>query len=417
MIFMTDVLKLPVGLAAVIYTGVQWLEAVTMIGSGIYIDRVTTENGRFRPRMVSGALILTVGTVIFYTVFDIPLWAKTVVFVTGYLAAYWGFNLMWTAYRSLLGVLSRNPQDTISLNSASAQMGSLAGLVYSFISVRLLNGFSGQGTGYTVSAFVYGSVILLCMVIVSQITKPYDNGQTCGVEDGRKREWDLKDMLKVFTRPMCIYFVVITLREAASTVLPSLLVYYFTYVMGDANLMSVYLSVITFSGLIAHFFARKLANRYGKKQMFIVGSLLACVCIFCMRFTVNMPAAFMVLAAVKSCVEIFSGAFMPSFMMEIADYNEYTVGVHARGFTSSIGGTALRCAQIAGGAVASFGLVAIGYKSGMEVTAEVAAGISNLMIYGCILLILVSVVAMLFYQVDPDVMVQVYKQRTGMLDE
>lgn len=415
MVFLTDVLLLPIELAAALYSSVQWLEAATMIGAGIYIDRHPRKGGKFRPWLVAGSVVLLVGTVLFYTAFDVPVAVKAVIFVAAYLAAYWGYNLMWVSYRSLLGPLGRNPQDVIVLNSASAQMGSVAGLCFSFICLRLLNGFARPATGYTVSALVYGSIIVACMLIVSRITRPFDNGALYA-EEKKEEPFHLKDMLKVFSRPMCVFFLVVTLREAASTVMPSLLAYYFAYVMNDPGLMSVYLSVITFSGLIGHFFGRKLANVYGKKLMFIVGSLAACACILLMQFTVHRPAAFLALVAVKAFFEIFSGAFIPAFMMEIADYNEYTAGIHARAFTSSVGGTALRCSQILGGAIASFGLVAVGYTSGGTVTPGIAAGISDLMIYGSTAIILASVVAMLFYKVDPQVMEKIYRQRTQRLE-
>ena len=152
MAFMTDVLKLRTGLAAVLYTGVQWVEAVTMIFSGLYIDRPHRLNGKFRPWLIIGSVILLAGMVVFYTVFPVAVWLRAVIFVLGYLVAYWGYNLMWVSYRTMLGPLSRNPQDAISLNSASAQMGSAAGLCFSFICVRLLNSFSTPEAGYTMSA-------------------------------------------------------------------------------------------------------------------------------------------------------------------------------------------------------------------------------------------------------------------------
>ena len=44
------------------------------------------------------------------------------------------------------------------------------------------------------------------------------------------------------------------------------------------------ISGVTFSGLIGHFLGRRLANIYGKKPMFIIGSLAACICILMMGF-------------------------------------------------------------------------------------------------------------------------------------
>ncbi len=417
MVFMTDVLKLPTALAAVLYTGVQWVEAVTMIFSGLYIDRPHRLNGKFRPWLIIGSVILLAGMVVFYTVFPVAVWLRAVIFVLGYLVAYWGYNLMWVSYRTMLGPLSRNPQDAISLNSASAQMGSAAGLCFSFICVRLLNSFSTPEAGYTMSALAYGLLIVLCMAVVSRMTKPFDNRKLYADGKASGHAHSLKETIRVFSAPMRVFFLAVIFREAASTILPSLLVYYFTYVMGNEGLMSTYLTVVSCSGLIAHFFARKLANIFGKKQMFIAGSLVACVCILSMQFTADAPAAFMVLVAIKAFAEIFSGSFIPAFMTEIADYNEYTIGVNARAFTSAVGGTALRFAQIIGGAIASFGLVVIGYSSGEAMTPGMISGISGLMIYGSTAVIVVSIIIMLFYKIDPDVMEKIYQQRIEALEK
>lgn len=414
MVFMTDVLQLPTALAAVLYTTVQWFEAVTMVISGVYIDRAKPKNGKFRPWILTGSLILLVGMTLFYTSVDMPVWAKGIWFTLFYLVAYIGYNLMWVAYRTLLGPLSRNPQDTISLTSAASQMGSLAGLCFSFISVRLLEGFSRPEIGYTVSAFVYGSFVVICMAIVSRITKPFDNAKIYASGEV-KNAVTFKEMLGVFTKPMMTYFVAVTFREAASTILPTLMAYYFGYVLGDSGLMSTYLTVITLCGLVGQFFARKLANTFGKKKMFVWASLLSCVCILATRLVGDSVFGFMALMGAQTFFAIFSGAMLPAFMTEIADYNEYTKGVHARAFTSSLGGTALRFSQIVGGGLASFGLAAIGYSADAPVTEGVVSGITDLMTFGSAAVILVSVVFMSMYKIDAATMDKIYKLRGAQL--
>ncbi len=415
MLFMTDVLQLPTTLAAVLYTTVQWFEAITMILSGIYIDRAKPRNGKFRPWLVIGSIILLVGMTLFYTAVDLPNWAKGVWFTLFYLIAYIGYNLMWVAYRTLLGPLSRNPQDTISLTSAASQMGSVAGLCYSFIGVRLLHGFSSERMGFTMTAFIFGCLIVLCMFIVSRITEPFDNARLYAKGEVQQATTP-KEMLGVFSKPMCAFFLAVTFREAASTILPTLMAYYFSYVMGNPTLMSTYLTVITLSGLVGHFFARKLANTFGKKKMFICASLLSCVCIISTRFVGTSAVGFMVLMGFNAFFAIFSGAMIPAFITEIADYNEYTKGVHARAFTSSVGGTALRFAQIVGGGLASFGLAAIGYQTGAEVTPGIISGITNLMTFGSAIVIVVSVVFISMYKIDRATMEKIYAQRNAQLE-
>ena len=415
MVFMTDVMGLPTALAAVIYTGVQWIEIVTMLGTGIYMDRKQTKYGKFRPWLVIGSLIQLVGMVIFYMVFDVGITLKAIIFTIGYLIAYWGVNLVWVAYRAMLGPLSRNPQDTVMLNSAAAQMGSMAGFCFSAICTGLLEGFAAAKTGYMVSAVIYGLINLICMLVVSKITKPFDHAGIY-LTDKVPQALRLQDIKMVFSRPMKIYSLAVILRESSTVVLSTLLVYFFSYTMGNTGLMSVYLMAVNVAGLFAHFLARRMVNIFGKKLMFITGSMLSCLCIFLMQFTVGSECAFLLLVCVKAFFDILSGAFIPAFFAEIADYNEYTLGVSARGFTTAVSGITIRVAQIVGGAIASFGLVFIGYEKRVEATAALASDISTLMIYGSILPIIFSVIVMLFYRIDKRTMEEMYRKRSEQLE-
>lgn len=414
MVYMTDVLRLPTALAATLYTAVQWVEAITMVLSGLWIDRVNLKLGKYRPWVLFGSIITAVGMLLFYTAIEMPIWGKAVWFTLFYLVAYIGYNLMWVGYRTLLGPVSRNPQDTISLTSTAAQMGSVAGLCFSFIGVRMLNGFSTPELGYSMSALLYGSMIVLCMLIVFKITRPYDSGNLTS-EGSKQKPLTFKQIIGVFTKPMVSFFLAVTFREAASTILATLMVFYFGYNMGNPGLMSVYLSVVTFSGIIGHFIARKIANIFGKKKMFVVASFMSCVCIISTRFVGTSVPGFMILMGLNSFFGIFSGAMIPAFITEIADYNEYAKGVYARAFTSSLGGTALRFSQIVGGGVAAFGLTAIGYSAGAEMNATITSGIMNLMTFGSAAVIIFAVACMLFYKIDRQTMELVYAERNAAL--
>ena len=50
-------------------------------------------------------------------------------------------------------------------------------------------------------------------------------------------------------------------------------------------------------------------------------------------------------------------------------------------------------------------------------TPGMISGISGLMIYGSTAVIVVSIIIMLFYKIDPDVMEKIYQQRIEALEK
>lgn len=400
MVFMTDVLEIPMGIAAVIYTAIQWLESITMVTSGLVIDRLHLRWGKFRPWLIIGSVLCAVATVLFYTNFHLNQTATVILFVLFYVVSYTGYNFMWVAYRTMVGQVGDNPRDAVALTTTAAQMGSLGGLLFGYVSTFVIQRVGG-GSAYTALAAVCGTVLVISMLVVHRATRGYDDPAAESTAAVR-RPPTLRESLGIFSRPMIIYFCAVMFREAVSTILPTLLNYYFRYVVHDETWMASYLTVTTLSTLVGYSFARRLASRYGKKRMFITACLGSCLFVLLIPLTGNSKAAFLTVMGGNAFCSIYSGSMLPAFLADIARYNEQTRGVHARAFTFSTGGTAIRFASIVGGGLASFGLYAVGYEAGRPVTEATAAGITSVMTFGTIGVILISVIFMLLYRLDQD---------------
>jgi len=88
-----------------------------------------------------------------------------------------------------------------------------------------------------------------------------------------------------------------------------------------------------------------------------------------------------VLMATFQFFGIFSSTLIPTFMADIGEYSAITQGSNARAFVFSIGGMSIQLSSVLGAAIATFGLVAIGFDAA-AVTPEAIAGLSNLYIFG-----------------------------------
>ena len=170
MFYMTDVLLLPTRLTGILYSAVQWVEAATALAAGILIDNLFTAKGRYRPWIFRGSVICALSTALLFTRLPMGTAGTATVFVVLYTISYAGYNLMFVAYRAIMGAIGKTPSDTVALTISGTQLSTLASLAFGQIGVRLLNGFPRIETGYTVSAGLYGLILVIAMAAVCVVT-------------------------------------------------------------------------------------------------------------------------------------------------------------------------------------------------------------------------------------------------------
>ena len=101
-----------------------------------------------------------------------------------------------------------------------------------------------------------------------------------------------------------------------------------------------------------------------------------------------------------------------AFVTDIADYNEYVRGLHTRGFTVSLSGTANTVASLIGGGIASFSLAFIGYDA--AIVAESPALVQQIRLIvtvGASIMTAASLIPFAFYRLNDKMMKTVYQKK------
>jgi len=302
---------------------------------------------------------------------------------------YWlGYSIAWVAHRALMDPMSKSPADKLALTSSSAQMGAIARIVYIFGAAGIIGAFPADQVafGYNMVAIVFGVIAVLGFVAVYFITKPYDNteaevSQQAGGAPAQAKMTARDFWVTCTTRPMLIFILAMVLRCAVLTVLGTLLLYYLTYVLEQPDLVTIYMVITYFIAFFGALIVRPVANKIGKRNTFIWTSFLSAACVLALLFTGTNGTAFIVLMATFQFFGIFSSTLIPTFMADIGEYSAITQGSNARAFVFSIGGMSIQLSSVLGAAIATFGLVAIGFDAA-AVTPEAIAGLSNLYIFG-----------------------------------
>ncbi|MEL7649507.1 MAG: MFS transporter [Sedimentibacter sp.] len=414
LIFLTNIQKFPVTQAAAIYSTVQWFEAIAALCCGILVDRVNFKTGKYWPWLIIGSSICSVSTVLFFSKFDVGKDLSVVLFLVFYLLAYFGYDFMWVAYRSLLGVIGKDSVETVSLSVGASQLGTIAGIIFSYLGVKLLGDFSDSATGYTASAAVYGFIMLISMLIVARVAKPYDKVENFSVNKNNSK-LSFKEILKTINGPIIPFIVSQIFRYASSTLLFTLIVYHFKYFIGNETIMSSYILIYTVFQFIGFFAVKFFVKRFDKLAIYNVSTLIASALTVLIFLFSERILVFMLLLSVYSFVYSFGAALYMPFITDIADYNEIDRNISGRAFSYSIGSSCMHFASVLGASIASFGLSAIGYNQSLPVQPQdVAYGISALTFLGSAALTAISVIPMYFYKLNGKIMKDIYKKKEGL---
>lgn len=368
--FLTNVAGLSMALAATVTTATTVIKVFGMPVAGILTDAIKFKGSKFRGWMIAGGLLYAIGGTLMFTKFNTAPTLTAVLFCI-FFAVYWvGYSASWTAFRAMMDLICTNPMDKVGLTAAASQEGTIARVIFSSISAMILAGFTAAdgsvaATGYMVVNLVFGLISVVCFIIVSTICKKYDNVPAVAGEGGKKPaapKMTGKDIIDtVKTRPMLIFILCAIFRCAVLTVMGTLLAYYLGYVLGNPGLAQIYMLLVYAISFFGAMLVQPLAKKIGKRPTFVWTTLASAVCMFALALTGTSSVAFIVLMCLFQFFGIFSSTLIPVCMADIGEYNAITQGAKARGLVFSIGGMAIQISSVVGAALASFGLVLVGF--------------------------------------------------------
>ena len=439
--FYTDIFGLEGAIAGTVMLVARIVDAFVDPTVGILSDRTNSRWGKYRPWVLWTALPFMVFYVLaFYNpgIEDKGLVALYATISYTLLMTMYSFNN--TPYSSLGGVMSADIKERTSITSIRFIFSTIAQFVVQGLTLPLVSKFSDGGDkahGWlcTISLFAIIGFIFLVTVFFSakeRITPP------AGQKNNTRQ--DIKDVLSSLPwRAMFVLtlFVFITLAMWGSA-----MNYYFeNYV--DAGALYAFLdklglvateaqdsigySILNAFGLIVsspdkayevgfgvfnmlalvQFFgvillSEYLANKYGKKQTFIVCLTLTAIFTAMFYFPAKDNIGFMfVLNFLKSLAYAPTVPLLWAMIADVADHSEYVHYRRATGFVFAGVVFALKAGLGVGGAILGFLLSGFGYISGAGV-AQSDSAIHGIILSSSLIpaaTFFVGVIALFFYPI------------------
>ncbi len=324
MFYLTDVVRITGSTLAAV-TGVvvaaRIFDALNDPIVGLFIDNTRTRWGKFKPWIVTGALLTAVILVLLFTDFGL----SGTQFIWLFTAIYLAYGLAFTAndvgYWSMMPALSQSQQQRDKIGALARIFASLGAFTIVVAIVPLtsaLTDLTGSETkAYQLLAMLAAALLLVFQSITVIFAKEDPN---IPLETEKTRLRDLGEILFKNDQLVAVA-IAMTLFTTAYTTTVSLGLYYFKYVFGDEAMYSVFALILGVSQIGAMAFYPTLTKRFSRRTIYTGSMVLVALGYVTFFFA---PTGSMVMVGVSGFLMFVGQALIQVLiLMFIADTVEY----------------------------------------------------------------------------------------------
>ena len=269
MIYYTTVVGLEPAALATLFLISKVVDGISDPIMGYFLDKFpVTKMGKFRPMIILGTIICVINYILlWFGAVWIPVGKYVIVYVT-YLLLGWTFDIMDISKNSLLPVMSADDKERNSLSLFNA-LGTMIGSAVLAVAAPIL---VAEGTLQNYYVLIFGS---MAMVLVLSIAGALCVKERVAFEGKKEESYTFRELLQFLRyKPVWALFLVALVVGVGSNIAGGAGAYFYTYILGDMTLMSGVSLVSMITALVGIFLGPILANRFGKKQIFVIMALI-----------------------------------------------------------------------------------------------------------------------------------------------
>jgi sugar (glycoside-pentoside-hexuronide) transporter len=398
--FYTDILRLELAAISTLFFIARLWDAVNDPIMGYLADRTRSRWGRFRPYLLFGPIFLSGFMFLCFTVPETDAGVKLLYAYVTYILLGMSYTLVNMPYGAMAASMTQNPDERSSLSGFRMFFAIIGTVIVSSVTlplVQLFGGSAASSRGFSFTALIFAVAMLPLYFIVFKGTREI-------VKPEKKKKATFKAMGRaVFgNRPLMLLMLSSLLGSVCMFIKQSMLIYYCTYVMGNAALTSVLLALMAVMMLAGIAAAAPVSKKLGNKKVTMtIGLMVSGLC--CLGMYLTGPSNLAFLYGWFIIGSAFSGltyVMTWSMVSDTIEYAEWKTGVRADGVIYSAASFVQKLATAVSGWGAAFILSVSGYVASAGQNAKVLSGINFSMTILPGVSLLIAAVPLLFYKLD-----------------
>ena len=326
--FLLDIAGLRPAMAGVIFLLVKIWDSVNDPIIGWISDRTDTRWGRRRPWLLFGAIPFGLA---WFLQWQVPNLGDTGLFFYYLFVAILldtAFTAVNIPYVSLTPEIAPNYDERTSLNAYRFSFSLLGGMISLLVHDAIVNAAPSVLTGYTISAFVMGAIIVASNFITfAAIKESY-------YKDESEPEPGFIEGIKIAfqNRPFLMVTAIYMLAWICIQFVQTNLLLYVRYWMGANDMFIYFAAALQFSIFISLFIWTRLSTRIGKRHVYFIGMAIWIPMQIILFFIQPGQTNFLFILAIIAGIGAGVGYLVPwSMLPDVIDLDELNTNVRREG--------------------------------------------------------------------------------------
>ena len=352
--------------------------------AGFILQKVNLKfGGKYRSWLLIGPLPVVLFFALQFTKIGPDMMAISII-VIGFIVSHLIWNIVVACSGSMIGRLTKRPDELTILSTSRAQGQSGGGLIFSVTSLPLITFFAartGDITGMTLAVLVFGAMMILGYLYIFKMTAGKDPYDEVGPSSQQPAGIPLMEIISLVFKNLPLKMLILTemFRGSCVQLVSAFAFYYFRYTAGNLPLMSAFLLSVTAAGFVGASLAAYVGVRFGKRRTYPIALTCAGIMYISAALFGTTTLVFTILIAVAQMFLAMAGGMSTALFSDTVVYGEWKTGKNIRGFTMSLQNVSIKLAILIRVTVVTFGLAAIGFIANTEPTEQVRNGIVSLM--------------------------------------
>ncbi len=406
----TDTFGITAAAAGTLFLVVRVFDAAFDPLMGVIADRTNTRWGKFRPWILWTAVPFGIMGFLAFTTPDLSPSGKLAYAYVTYILLMMVYSANNLPYSALSGVMTGDVVERTSLSSYRMVFAMGSQLVIQGLALPMVKQFGGgnDALGYRITMGIFSALAVVFFFITFATTRERvrpDPAQKSSIGQ------DFADLVgngpwKAMFALTIILFITLALRGGV-------MVYFFKYYVGREDMVGWFNVIGTGATIIGVLLSKAVAERIGKRRLFVVG-LLGTV-VFTAAFILLPPNNLPLIIATEALRQFAYGFTIPllwAMMADVADFSEWKNRRRATAVIFSAIIFGLKAGLGIGGAIGGYLLEAYGYVPnaaqsehallGIRLTASIFPAIAFLLCAACLS----------FYRIDKSIELEMSRELT-----